>query len=157
MTNGSQTATQDRRPDALASGNSTLYEKIAKGLVPKPVKLDPNGPSRFGGQTREDANSEGRDRTSGRGGVVVKRKGPGGCDAGPLKANVKSAPYSALASQTQSEDQIPSVSAPKSGGQKSRDKGNRAERALVRFFQYHGFGAERVPLLAPPVAPMPAM
>ena len=75
-----------------------------------------------------------------------KKRGPGGCDAGPLKANVQSAPYSALASQTQSEDQIPSVSAPKSGGRKSRDKGNRAERALVRFFQYHGFGAERVPL-----------
>ena len=29
--------------DALACGDSTLYEKIAKGLVPKPVKLDPNG------------------------------------------------------------------------------------------------------------------
>jgi Holliday junction resolvase len=33
-----------------------------------------------------------------------------------------------------------------SGGRKSRDKGNRAERALVRFFQNHGFAAERVPL-----------
>jgi Holliday junction resolvase len=35
---------------------------------------------------------------------------------------------------------------PQSGGRKSRDKGNRAERALVRFFQDHGFAAERVPL-----------
>lgn len=32
------------------------------------------------------------------------------------------------------------------GGRKSRDKGNRAERALVRFLQERGFAAERVPL-----------
>jgi Holliday junction resolvase len=32
------------------------------------------------------------------------------------------------------------------GGRGSRDKGNRAERALVHFFQEHGFAAERVPL-----------
>lgn len=32
------------------------------------------------------------------------------------------------------------------GGRKSRDKGNRAERALVRYLQDHGFAAERVPL-----------
>lgn len=31
-------------------------------------------------------------------------------------------------------------------GRKSRDKGNRAERALVRFLQDRGFAAERVPL-----------
>ena len=33
-----------------------------------------------------------------------------------------------------------------SGGRASRDKGNRAERALVRTLQAAGFGAERVPL-----------
>ena len=33
-----------------------------------------------------------------------------------------------------------------SGGKKPRDKGNRAERAIVRFFQDRGFAAERVPL-----------
>ena len=33
-----------------------------------------------------------------------------------------------------------------SGGRKSRDKGNRAERALVRYLQEVGFAAERVPL-----------
>ncbi len=33
-----------------------------------------------------------------------------------------------------------------SGGRRSRDKGNRAERALVRYLQTHGFAAERVPL-----------
>ena len=33
-----------------------------------------------------------------------------------------------------------------SGGRRSRDKGNRAERALVRFLQDQGFAAERVPL-----------
>lgn len=32
------------------------------------------------------------------------------------------------------------------GGRRSRDKGNRAERALVRFLQDRGFAAERVPL-----------
>ncbi len=32
------------------------------------------------------------------------------------------------------------------GGRSSRQKGNRAERALVAFLQDHGFAAERVPL-----------
>jgi len=32
------------------------------------------------------------------------------------------------------------------GGRASRDKGNRLERALVKMFQEHGVGAERVPL-----------
>ena len=32
------------------------------------------------------------------------------------------------------------------GGRKSREKGCRFERALVRLFQEHGLGAERVPL-----------
>jgi Holliday junction resolvase len=32
------------------------------------------------------------------------------------------------------------------GGRASRQKGNRAERALVHLLQDHGFGAERVPL-----------
>jgi Holliday junction resolvase len=32
------------------------------------------------------------------------------------------------------------------GGRASRDKGNRTERAIVRFLQDRGFAAERVPL-----------
>jgi Holliday junction resolvase len=32
------------------------------------------------------------------------------------------------------------------GGRRSRDKGNRAERAVVKFLQDHGLAAERVPL-----------
>lgn len=32
------------------------------------------------------------------------------------------------------------------GGRRSRDKGNRTERAIVRVLQDHGLGAERVPL-----------
>lgn len=32
------------------------------------------------------------------------------------------------------------------GGRASRDKGNRAERAIVRYLQDRGFAAERVPL-----------
>jgi Archaeal holliday junction resolvase (hjc) len=33
-----------------------------------------------------------------------------------------------------------------SGGRASRDNGNRAERAIVKFLQERGFAAERVPL-----------
>ena len=33
-----------------------------------------------------------------------------------------------------------------SGGRASRDKGNRSERAIVKFLQDRGFAAERVPL-----------
>jgi Holliday junction resolvase len=33
-----------------------------------------------------------------------------------------------------------------SGGKASRQKGNRAERAIVKFLQSRGFAAERVPL-----------
>jgi Holliday junction resolvase len=32
------------------------------------------------------------------------------------------------------------------GGRRSRDKGNRAERAIVRFLQERGLAAERIPL-----------
>src|SRR5690242_1913149 len=32
------------------------------------------------------------------------------------------------------------------GGRASRDKGNRAERSIVKFLQAQGFAAERVPL-----------
>jgi hypothetical protein len=32
------------------------------------------------------------------------------------------------------------------GGKASRQKGNRAERAIVKYLQGHGFAAERVPL-----------
>jgi hypothetical protein len=35
---------------------------------------------------------------------------------------------------------------PAVGGKASRQKGNRAERALVKFLQSRGFAAERVPL-----------
>jgi hypothetical protein len=35
---------------------------------------------------------------------------------------------------------------PRRGGKSSRQKGNRAERAVVKFLQDHGFAAERVPL-----------
>jgi len=34
----------------------------------------------------------------------------------------------------------------KRGGRQSRDKGNRAERAIAKFLQDRGFAAERVPL-----------
>ncbi len=38
------------------------------------------------------------------------------------------------------------VQAASRGGRRSRDKGNRVERAIVRALQDAGFGAERVPL-----------
>jgi hypothetical protein len=74
---------------------------------------------------------------------MVEKKGPVACDAGPLKANSINQPalYSAPAFRSQHDDQPR-----KSGGRKSRDKGHRAERALVRALQEKGFGAERVPL-----------
>jgi hypothetical protein len=34
----------------------------------------------------------------------------------------------------------------KRGGRASRDKGSRLERAIVRLFQDHSLGAERIPL-----------
>jgi Holliday junction resolvase len=41
----------------------------------------------------------------------------------------------------------PSLQPPRKGGRRSRDKGNRTERALVRYLQEHaGLAAERVPL-----------
>lgn len=45
-------------------------------------------------------------------------------------------------------DREPNKYPPKNqrGGRRSRDKGNRSERALVRFLQDRGFAAERVPL-----------
>lgn len=60
-----------------------------------------------------------------------KLPGSNGCDATsePKGFQSKSAPPQA-----------------KRGGRKSRDKGNRAERAHVRLLQENGFGAERVPL-----------
>lgn len=74
---------------------------------------------------------------------MVEKKGPSACDAGPLKANsnIQSAHNSAPAFQSQHDAQPR-----KSGGRKSRDKGNRAERAPVRALQDKGFAAERVPL-----------
>src|SRR3954463_5075532 len=39
-----------------------------------------------------------------------------------------------------------SLKARRKGGRASRDKGNRAERANVKFLQERGFAAERVPL-----------
>jgi Holliday junction resolvase len=43
-------------------------------------------------------------------------------------------------------NKIGNVASARKGGRASRDKGNRAERSLVRFFQDHCFAAERVPL-----------
>lgn len=40
----------------------------------------------------------------------------------------------------------PQQSNKRRGGRRSRDKGNRAERAILRFFQDRGFAAERAPL-----------
>lgn len=44
-----------------------------------------------------------------------------------------------------SKSQIESLKKSK-GGRRSRDKGNRAERAITKFLQHRGFAAERVPL-----------
>jgi len=77
---------------------------------------------------------------------VLKKKGSAACDGRAHKANFKVQPAqdSAVASQSQPEYQSPA--ARKSGGRRSRDKGNRAERALVRLLQDQDFAAERIPL-----------
>jgi len=43
-------------------------------------------------------------------------------------------------------DNLPARQPRPRGGRRSRDKGNRAERAIVAFLQDRGFAAERVPL-----------
>ena len=43
-------------------------------------------------------------------------------------------------------DNLPGRQPRRRGGRRSRDKGNRAERAIVAFLQDRGFAAERVPL-----------
>ena len=43
-------------------------------------------------------------------------------------------------------DNLPARQPRPRGGRRSRDKGNRAERAIVAFLQDNGFAAERVPL-----------
>jgi hypothetical protein len=74
---------------------------------------------------------------------MAEKIGPAACDSRALRANSKSltAYCSAPAFQSQHDDQPR-----KSGGRSSRQKGNRAERALVRALQDKGFAAERVPL-----------
>jgi hypothetical protein len=70
---------------------------------------------------------------------------PTACDGRLSEANSDNQPalHGAFASKSQplTDDQPR-----KSGGRKSRDKGNRAERLLVRALQDKGFAAERVPL-----------
>jgi hypothetical protein len=75
---------------------------------------------------------------------MTEKREPTGCDGRLMKAEFsnQSAYYSAPAFQSPHENDQPR----KSGGRKSRDKGNRAERALVRALQDRGFAAERVPL-----------
>jgi hypothetical protein len=70
---------------------------------------------------------------------------PTACDGRLSEANSDNQPafHGAFASKSQplTDDQPRN-----SGGRKSRDKGNRAERSLVRALQDKGFAAERVPL-----------
>jgi hypothetical protein len=72
---------------------------------------------------------------------VIKTRKPAACDSRVLKANssIQSPQHSAYAFKSQHEPR-------KSGGRASRQKGNRAERSLVRALQDRGFAAERVPL-----------
>ena len=72
---------------------------------------------------------------------VGRKKSPTACDGRALKANLNS--QSAQDNATAFKSQPQTL---KSGGRKSRQKGNRAERALVRLLQDHGIAAERVPL-----------
>ena len=72
---------------------------------------------------------------------MTEKREPTACDGRLLKANsnIQPAHNSAPAFQSQHEPR-------KSGGRASRQKGNRAERSLVRALQEKGFAAERIPL-----------
>jgi Holliday junction resolvase len=72
---------------------------------------------------------------------VIQKEAPAGCDGQGVKAEFKRrhALYSAQPSKSQ-------VQAPRRGGKASRQKGDRAERAIVHYLQDRGFAAERVPL-----------
>lgn len=72
---------------------------------------------------------------------MTQKIGPAACDSRALKANsILYAQRNAPAFKSQQPEPR------KSGGRASRQKGNRAERALVRALQERGFAAERVPL-----------
>jgi len=68
---------------------------------------------------------------------------------GPLEFATTGKRRKSLATTTSpaaQDSREPLTSVGKRGGRASRQKGNRAERALVRALQDRGFGAERVPL-----------
>lgn len=67
------------------------------------------------------------------------KKGPGAGDAEALKQVIGGNLHSKQSPGSFKSRRI-------KGGRRSRDKGNRSERAIVRFLQGHGFAAERVPL-----------
>jgi hypothetical protein len=72
---------------------------------------------------------------------VIQKEAPAGCDGQGVKAEFKRQHALYIAQPSKSQ-----VQALPRGGKASRQKGDRAERALVRFLQDQGFGAERVPL-----------
>jgi hypothetical protein len=60
------------------------------------------------------------------------------CNSVPRSLRRRAQPERAL--------QAPNSNRKPRGGRRSRDKGNRAERALVHLLQAAGFAAERIPL-----------
>jgi hypothetical protein len=76
---------------------------------------------------------------------MAEKLEPTACDGRLSEANSDDRPalYGAFASKSQP---LTNDQPRKLGGRKSRDKGNRAERSLVRALQDRGFAAERVPL-----------
>ena len=82
---------------------------------------------------------------AGRGEVGIRKA------ARPASASAESEPrdLAGLGKLTESKAKTepPHLQAPprRKGGRRSRDKGNRAERSLVRFLIAHGFAAEPVP------------
>lgn len=72
--------------------------------------------------------------------MIAEKANPATCDRGALGIAIQSGPT--VASQDKPITRI----GQRKGGRRSRDKGNRGERAVVRYLQDHGFAAERVPL-----------
>jgi hypothetical protein len=65
----------------------------------------------------------------------------------PIKENLSGGPIPNAVLADKPEETTNRLKLQRSrGGRASRDKGNRAERAIVKFLQERGFAAERVPL-----------
>ena len=76
---------------------------------------------------------------------IELRRLTNGVAALPPRTHIAEVPKAAERQHRPAQKSDPSTSKPR-GGRRSRDKGNRVERLIVRLLQDAGLGAERVPL-----------